>query len=107
MPKYLIRAHYSTEGTQGLLREGGTKRLEASKKTVNAMGGEIEAFYYAFGDDDLYLIMDVPDNVSMAAISLTVAATGAVRSTSTTLLSAEEMDAACKKQVEYRPPDAT
>ena len=62
--------------------------------------------YYAFGDDDVFLIVDVPDNVSAAAASLAVGASGAVSIKTTVLLTAEEIDAAAQKSVVYQPPGA-
>jgi uncharacterized protein with GYD domain len=64
----------------------------------------MEAFYYAFGADDVYLVVDVPDNVTAAAAALAVGSSGAVKIRTTVLLTPEEMDAAAKKTVAYRPP---
>jgi uncharacterized protein with GYD domain len=104
MPKYLVQANYVGEGLKGLLKEGGSRRREAVQKLFGSVGGKVEAFYYAFGDTDLFVIADVPDNVSAAALSLTVNATGAATSKVTVLLTAEEIDAAAKKDVSYRAP---
>ena len=106
MPKYLVRASYTTEGTKGLIKDGASGRLAVAKKVIESVGGSIEAFYYALGDTDLVIIVDVPDISSAAAISLTVNAAGGVRSSTTPLLTPQEMDAACKKQVSYRAPGA-
>ena len=59
MPKYLIRASYTTEGVKGLLKEGGTKRKAVVDQMVREMGGSLEAFYFAFGDDDVVAIADL------------------------------------------------
>lgn len=104
MPKYLIQANYVGEGVKGLLKEGGSGRRAAVEKLFGSLGGKVEAFYYAFGDTDLFIIADVPDNVSAAALSLTVNATGAATSKVTVLLTVEEIDAAAKKTPSYRPP---
>jgi uncharacterized protein with GYD domain len=64
----------------------------------------VECFYYAFGDDDVIGIIDMPDHASAAALSLAVNASGAVSVKATVLLTAEEMDEATKKTVNYRPP---
>ena len=106
MPKYLVRASYTTEGTKGLIKDGASGRLAVAKKVIESVGGSIEAFYYALGDTDLVIIVDVPDISSAAAISLTVNAAGGVRSSTTPLRTPQEMDAACKKQVSYRAPGA-
>lgn len=106
MPKYLVQASYTAEGTKGLLKDGGSKRRAAAEAAVKGLGGRLEAFYFAFGETDVYVIADVPDNVSAAAISLVVSASGAVRTKTTVLLTPEEMDQATKKTVSYRPPGA-
>ena len=103
MPKYLTVSSYSAEGTRGLLKEGGTARREAVQKLVESLGGRLEAFYFAFGENDLYCIIEVPDNVSMAAGALTVMAAGGSVKT-VVLLTPEEIDQAAKKTVQFRPP---
>jgi len=104
MPKYLVQANYAGEGLKGLLKEGGSKRRAAVEKLFGSVGGKVEAFYYAFGDTDLFIIADVPDNVSAAALSLAVNATGTATSKVTVLMTAEEIDAAVKKTPSYRAP---
>ncbi len=104
MPKYLLQASYTVEGVKGLLKEGGTSRHAAVKKAVKSVGGSIESFYFGFGETDVYVIADMPDNVSMAALALTVGATGTVRGTTTVLLTPEEVDAVAKKGPKYRAP---
>jgi uncharacterized protein with GYD domain len=104
MPKYLIQANYVGEGLKGLLKEGGSSRRAAVEKLFGSVGGKIETFYYAFGDTDLFIIADVPDNATAAALSLTVNAAGAATAKVTVLLTAEEIDAAAKKTPMYRPP---
>ncbi len=104
MSKYLIQANYVGEGLKGLLKEGGSSRRAVVEKLLKSLGGTVEAFYYAFGEADLYLIANVPDNVSMAAIALTVNATGTVIVKTTVLLTPEEIDEAVKKSSSYTPP---
>jgi uncharacterized protein with GYD domain len=99
MPKYLCQASYTAEGTKGLLKDGGSKRRAAVEEMTKALGGKIEAFYYGFGEPDVFLIVDAPDNASVAAISLAVNASGAVQLKTTVLLTPEEMDAATKKGI--------
>jgi uncharacterized protein with GYD domain len=106
MPKYLVRARYSAEGVKGLLREGGTSRRAAVAGIFEAAGGRMESFYWALGKDDAYIIAELPDNATAAAISLTVSASGAVVLRTVALLDAEEIDGAAKMSVQYRPPGA-
>jgi uncharacterized protein with GYD domain len=104
MSKYLIQANYVGEGLKGLLKEGGSGRRAAIEKFFGSVGGKVEALYYAFGDTDVFIIADVPDNVTAAALSLTVNASGSVTAKVTVLLTAEEIDAAAKKSPSYRAP---
>ncbi len=106
MAKYLISASYSTEGVRGVMKEGGTARRDAIAKGIEALGGRLEAFYFAFGKEDVILIIEAPDNTTVAALSLTVSASGAVGSRTTVLLTPAEIDAATKMTVSYRPPGA-
>ena len=104
MPKYLIQASYTAEGLKGLLKEGGTKRRAAIEQAAQSVGGRLETFYYGFGSDDVYMIIDAPDNVSVAAVSLTAGAGGTATNIRTTvLLTPEEVDRAAQKTVSYRP----
>jgi uncharacterized protein with GYD domain len=104
VPKYLIQANYVGEGLKGLLKEGGSSRRAAVEKLFGSVGGRVESFYYAFGDTDLFIIAEAPDNVSAAALTLTVNAAGTATAKVTVLLTAEEIDAAAKKTPSYRPP---
>ncbi|MEU6330921.1 GYD domain-containing protein [Streptomyces sp. NPDC047049] len=106
MPKFLIQATYTSEGTKGLLKEGASGRRAAVDQVVTALGGTVEAVYFAFGEDDIVLIIDLPDPVSMAAISLTVKASGALRTRATPLLTVEEIDEATRRRVPFRAPSA-
>ena len=104
MSKYLIRGNYAVEGLKGLLKEGGSKRQATVARVLEGLGGKLEGFYWAFGDEDVVAICEMPDNVSAAALSLTVSASGAVSIKTTVLMTAEEMDQAVQKSVEFRPP---
>ena len=104
MPKYLFHGSYVGEGLKGLLKEGGSKRREAVEQAVNGMGGRLEGFYYAFDDDDVYAVADLPDNISSAALALLINASGAVSIKTTVLLTPEEVDQAAKVSIDYRPP---
>jgi uncharacterized protein with GYD domain len=106
MPKYLFEASYTTEGVKGLIKDGGSKRRAAVDALVKGLGGRVEAFYFAYGDSDVYVIVDLPDSASATAVSLAVGASGAVRAKTIVLITPEEVDQAVKKTVQYRPPGA-
>ena len=71
---------------------------------VESLGGKVESFYFAFGDTDAYVVIDMPDDVSVASAALTVNAAGGVTSRTVKLLTAADLDAATKKKGSYRPP---
>ncbi len=104
MPKYLLEVSYLPEGAKGILKDGGTKRHQVVEASIKANGGNLEAFYFAFGKNDVYMIVDMPDPASVAAVNLVVNASGAARVETTVLLTPEEIDQASKKTVNYTPP---
>jgi uncharacterized protein with GYD domain len=104
MPKYLFEAHYSPEGAKGIIKDGGSARKAAIDKAVTALGGRLEVFYFAFGGVDAYVIVDLPDNVTAAAMALAVNQSGLASTRTVVLLTPEETDAATKKTVSYRGP---
>jgi uncharacterized protein with GYD domain len=106
MPKYLAHCNYVGDGVKGLLKEGGTSRRAIVDKLVESVGGKVEAFYYAFGETDLYVIAELPDHEAMTAVALMVAASGAIAIKTTVLLTPEQVDEAAKKTPLYQPPGA-
>jgi uncharacterized protein with GYD domain len=107
MPKFMIEGSYSTQGSQGLIKEGGSGRKAALEQAVASVGGKVESLYFAFGDTDVVLIVDVPDSASVVAASVTASAAGGVSNVKTTpFITVEEMDAAMKKSPAYKAPGA-
>lgn len=104
MKKFLITAAYNEDGVKGLLKVGGTNRKEAIAKMIADIGGKLEAFYFAFGDYDVYAIAELPDTISAAALALAINASGMVNLSTTVLLTPEEIDKAAKMTVNYRSP---
>jgi uncharacterized protein with GYD domain len=104
MPKYLAQASYTTEGVKGLIAKGGSARRSAAEAAAKSVGGKLEQFYFAFGDTDVFAIVDVPDHVSAAALALAVGSSGGIQTKMTVLLTPEEIDEAGKKSPEFRPP---
>jgi len=103
MAKYMVTGSYTVDGLKGVLKEGGTGRRKAVEAALKAIGGHLEALYFAFGDNDVVTIVDVPDNVTAATLSMGIAATGTVRTRTTVLLTPEEVDQATKKTLAFRP----
>ena len=106
MSKFLMEVSFTRDGIRGLSTEGGTKRREAVQQFFSGVGGKLETLYFAFGDADVYAIVDFPDNVSAAAVSLAANSTGAVHAKATVLITPEEMDQAAQKSKGLRPPGA-
>ncbi len=104
MPKYLITATYSAEGMKGLLREGGSERRKVIADIAKNLDGELESYYYAFGGNDVFSVIDLPDNVSAAAMAANISAGGMVRCAVTVLVTPEEMDKASRTKMYFRPP---
>ena len=104
MPKYLFQGSYRPEGTKGLMKEGATQRRANLEALVKQQGGRLETFYFTFGEADAVGIAELPDNVTAAALSMAINASGIVDVKTTVLLSVEEMDQAAKRQIGYRPP---
>jgi uncharacterized protein with GYD domain len=104
VPRYLIIASYTPEGEQGLLSKGGTARRASVTEMVEGLGGKVETFDFAFGEDDVYVVSELPDNVTAAAIGLAVGASGLVAIRMVVLLTPEEIDQAAAKHAEYHGP---
>ena len=106
MPHYLIQASYTAQGVSGLVKSP-EDRTEVLRQLVESAGGRVESMYYAFGDSDVVLILEMPDNAGMAAISMVVGASGAIENFKTTVLMpmSEGVEAARKAAgIGYRPP---
>ena len=104
MAKYLVRASYTAEGAKGLMKDGGSKRMAALETALKGVGAKLDAFYFALGEHDVYAIIDAPDLASVSALALVTNASGAVRVSTTVLVTPQEVDAAAKKTVQYTPP---
>lgn len=104
MAKYLVVASYTAEGIKGVVAKGGSARRDAVAKMAAGLGGSVESFYFGFGEADAYVTVDLPDNVSAAAVGLAVSSTGLASTKTIVLLTPEEIDQAAKKQVGYTPP---
>jgi len=104
MPKYLFYGSYTPEGHSGLLQEGGSKRVEAAQEALASVGGKLDAFYFSFGEKDFYILVDLPDNVTTAAVTLSGNVSGTFEISGVCLLTPEELDQAIAKSVDFRPP---
>jgi uncharacterized protein with GYD domain len=104
MPKFLIQASYTQKGVEGVLSKGGSSRRDAVEETIRSLGGQLESFYFSFGDQDAIVIADLPDNEAAAAVALAVNAAGGAAATTVVLLTPEQVDEAVKRSVDYRAP---
>ena len=106
MPSYLTRFSYAP-ATWAKLIKNPEDRREAAQQYIEAVGGKLHGFWYAFGNHDAYILWEAPDNVSMAATAIAISAGGALSSLQTTvLLTVEDTLAALHKasSIRYRPP---
>ncbi len=104
MPKFLLKASYTQQGVKGVIDKGGSSRRDAVAHAVEGMGGSVESFYFALGDDDVFVVADLPDASAATALSLTVNAAGGAAVKTIPLLTPEEVDQAAKQSVDYAPP---
>jgi uncharacterized protein with GYD domain len=106
MPLYLTRFSYTPE-TWSRLAQKPEDRRDAARMYIEAVGGKLHGFWYAFGEYDAYNLWEAPDNVSMAAVAMAISGGGALSKYETTvLLTVEEtMDAMQRaRDIRYRPP---
>jgi len=107
MPRYLFIGRYAAEGARGLMSAGGSARKSAVEKAVTGLGGRIETFDFAFGEDDIYTIVDMPNAESITALALTVGASGAVHVRTVVLITPEQLDRASELKPDYAAPGQT
>ncbi len=106
MSKFLFEASYTLDGVKGVQSAGGSSRRDAVAQVAESVGGQLESFYFAFGERDAYVIVELPDNESAAAVALTVNAAGGAKVKTVVLLTPDEVDDAAKRSVDYQPPGA-
>ena len=105
MAKYLLKVSYSVDGLTGVMKEGGTSRVKAVERALAGVGGSLESFYFAFGTDDLYVIVNMPDHAEAIAMAAAISTAGAISSYETVvLLTPSEVDKAMNVTVDYTPP---
>ena len=106
MPKFLVQAKYTSEGTEGLLESSASERRKAVEQLMSALGGKLETFYFTFGNDDAIIIVDLPSTEAALTAAFAVRASGMVQSSTTPLITIDEADRAIERHVTYRPPGA-
>ncbi len=106
MPKFLVHADYTAEGTKGLLKSSASERRKAVEDLVGSLGGSVESFYFTYGAHDAVIIIDLPSTEVALSVALAVRASGLVHSASIPLIPVEEADRAIQRHVNYRPPGA-
>ena len=106
MAYYLIQAAFTPEAWAKLVKNPQDRR-QAIAPMVEKLGGRLESYWVAFGDYDSVVIVQAPDNVTAAALSLAASAGGALKAIKTTpLMTSEEAMEAMRKAASagYRPP---
>ena len=104
MPKYLISVNYTAKGMEGVRAAGAKARVDAVTTMLEPMGGKLESLHFAFGDTDVFCIVDAPDDEAVAAVGITINGSGAASMRTTKLLTVEQVDEALGRTVNYQPP---
>jgi len=104
MAKFMIHGSYTATGAAGVLKDGGAGRMKSITALATSLGGSIESAYWALGPEDFYIVVDLPDTKAAAALSLTVAGSGAVRLSTSELFSAADVDEIVSRHGTYSPP---
>ena len=108
MGKYLLQASYTQQGTTGLVQKP-EDRTAVLEEMVSSVGGKIISVDYCFGDYDIVVIIEAPDDASMAAVSMVAGASGVATNIKTTVLISMAQGAEAAKKassVTYRAPGA-
>jgi uncharacterized protein with GYD domain len=106
MPKFLVKASYTAEGMKGLYKDKASGREKAVAAACKSLGGMLDAMYFALGEDDAFVIVDLPSHVHAARLGAAVGASGSVKSQTVPLLTVAETDEALGGAITYRPPGA-
>jgi uncharacterized protein with GYD domain len=106
MAKYQYQLRYTKPGLEGTIKEGFANREAFFRKTVKSLGGTTECAYWAYGPDDVLIVVDFPKPEMATGLSLALASTGSFSVTTTVLLTASDMDAGAKAMPAYRAPGA-
>jgi uncharacterized protein with GYD domain len=104
MPRYLFIGNYAPSGAKAIIAAGGTARRSAIEKMVSDVGGRLETFDFAFGNDDIYAISELPDHRTAAALALTINGSGVAHVRTVVLMTPEEVDAVGQVHADYNPP---
>lgn len=104
MPKYLVAGNYTADGLDALRSAGAASRIEASHALAASLGGSLESMYWAFGETDVFAVVDLPDDEAATAVSVAGNASRALTVRVTKLLTAEQVDEAFGRNANYRPP---
>lgn len=105
MVRYLYLGKYTTEGLQGLVAEGGTKRREATEAFFASLGGRLVEYYFAVGEYDFALIAELPDDTAALVPPLVTGTTGTLRVLTIPLRTPAEIDEVCARiaDTSFRP----
>jgi uncharacterized protein with GYD domain len=106
MARYLFKVKYSVDGVKGVMKEGAESRAAFISKMAADLGGSIESFDFAFGSTDVYVISEIPDDETAAAIAISVGASGAASIETVKLLTPQQIDKARGITTGYRAPGA-
>jgi uncharacterized protein with GYD domain len=105
MSTYFMQGKYTVDGIKGLIKEGGSRRNEEVTKLVSSVGGTLRSLSFAATSPTWFVVMDLPERGSVAAITATIIGSGAVTvDQCVEIMTPAQLDAAVKKMPAYRPP---
>lgn len=106
MARSMFIARYTSGGVKGVVTASGSARRAAIQKMAEELGGRLGTLDFAFGEDDVFTTVELPDNKAAAACALAVNSTGRTSVRTVVLMTPEEVDAAAAQTVSYTPPGA-
>ena len=86
MPIYMWQASYTPESWAAQLKNPQNRLESIGRPACEAAGGKLIGGWYCFGDHDIVVIAEMPDNASMSGLALALTAGGAISSAKTTVL---------------------
>ena len=104
MPKFMIKASYTAEGMKGLQKDKASGREKSIAHACEALGGKLDHLFYALGDDDVFVIVDLPSHIEAASLGTSVGASGKATTCTVSLLTVAEADKALSRDAKYKPP---
>ncbi len=79
MATYICLGDWTQQGIEKIQDSPG--RFDDAKKAIEAAGGALRDFYMTTGEHDMVLVIEAPDDITLAKVLLRLASKGSVRTT--------------------------